>query len=94
MRGIQRYWNVARGRDTGPQSGSQKSAMGMDVPALSGPMFQTLATRGKLNPPIGCGSPDEVEIGRLTRPRCHVCGGTSRVDLKCALVILSGSNEL
>lgn len=53
-----------------------------------------LRPRGKFDPLIGCGSPDEVAIGRLTRARHLIYEGTSRGDFKCALMILSGLMEV
>lgn len=53
------------------------------------------AVGAMLDPLISRTSPNEVEIGRLTRPSCPFLGAFYRAggDLKCTLVIVSGLKE-
>lgn len=77
-----------------PRHRPAKSAMGPDLPAVPEPPGQSSRapdTGGRFHPPIGYGSPGQVEIGHLTRPRGHIFGGISGLQvLSCNCVWIEG----
>lgn len=65
-------------RDTGMQNWPRKSSMGPNLPAPAGLEYHSPGRREQIQLVAQRGSPDEDEVGRLTRPGRHIFGGISR----------------